>query len=355
MEAIQQDMEPFWTKMNALRSVINTTDVDPACRGACKKAFEANACVAEQELGDVKGRDTSVAEKYRETRTKAEESSVAVQSHATRNRMLRELALLDASKPGMPLEYSGLFGRLGDLGAIEGKYNVAISTACGALNNLVVATTSGAQACVAYLPPRLFKLVKVNADKYLPAFYYALRDTLVTKDLDEASAIVYQGRRHKFRVVTLDGQLVEMSGAMSGGGEKLRKEQDSSQKNTEKNEQARKKIEEDIESAKTKIKRTREQITAMKEKALAVREKCNAIQEQVTAKERRLRKDESKYRKLKKEYDGMASAEVDLSNNLESCEEMLDENAKRHTGKQNSRLSIQLSSRIKYQCECFRE
>ncbi|CAI5720070.1 unnamed protein product [Peronospora effusa] len=224
--------------------------------------------------------------------------------------MLREL--LDASKPVMPLEYSGLFGRLGDLGAIEGKYNVAISTACGALNNLVVATTSGAQACVAYLPPRLFKLVKVNDDKYLPAFYYALRDTLVTKDLDEASAIPYQGRRYKYRVVTLDGQLVKMSGAMSGG--------EQPKKNTEKNEQALKKIEEDIESAKTKIKRTREQITAMEEKDLAVREKCNAIQEQVTAKERRLRKDESKYRKLKKEYDGMASAEVDLSNSLESCE-----------------------------------
>ncbi|CAI5713430.1 unnamed protein product [Peronospora farinosa] len=86
----------------------------------------------------------------------------------------------------------------------------------------------------------------------------------------------------------------------------------------------------------------------MEEKGLAVREKCNAIQEQVTAKERRLRKDESKYRKLKKEYDGMASAEVDLSNSLEDCEEMLEENAKkRHTGKQNSRLSIQLSSRSK--------
>ncbi|CAI5720098.1 unnamed protein product [Peronospora effusa] len=127
----------------------------------------------------------------------------------------------------MPLEYSGLFGRLGDLGAIEGKYNVAISTACGALSNLVVATTSGAQAASSgHQAPRLFKLVKVNDDKYLRAFYYALRDTLVTKDLDEASAIVYQGRQYKYRVVTLDGQLVEMSGEMSGGGEKLRKEQD---------------------------------------------------------------------------------------------------------------------------------
>ncbi|KAG2764050.1 Structural maintenance of chromosomes protein 4 [Phytophthora cactorum] len=566
MEEIQQEMEPFQTEMNALRSVIDTTEteiqlVEEPVTNA-KKALEANACgvieaeanlrgleeeqnekrekltkmkdridVAEQELDDVKGREGSVAEKYREARTKAEEASGAVQSHATRNRMLREL--LEASKPGKPLEKAGLFGRLGDLGAIDGKYDVAISTACGALNNLVVETTSGAQACVAYLrkhnlgrttflileqlgylkskysqrfhgvtapsgqqAPRLFDLVKVNDEKYLPAFYYALRDTLVAKDLDEASAIAYQGRQCKYRVVTLDGQLVEMSGAMSGGGkrarsggmsstlasglnedeirdlqeeasslrselgqirdekeslekelthlsrkieqyendlpkielnvsatktrledfkknksvlekqtslspeakkqveklnktktakeaeykttkmkvdkmaaklakmkeqildvggEKLRKEQDvakkitkqiaektkqmtkirvdfkSSQKNTEKNEHALKKIEEDTEAAKKKIEDTREQITAMEEKALAVLQKSEAVQEEVTAKEKELRKDEAKYRKLKKEYDEMASAEVDLANSLEDCEKMLEENSKKES------------------------
>ncbi|KAF4319283.1 hypothetical protein JM18_006055 [Phytophthora kernoviae] len=566
MESIQHDMEPFQTEMNALRSVIDTTDteiqlVEEPVTNA-KKSLEANACgvieaeanlrgleedqtekreklskmkdritVAQQELDDVKSKEGSVAEKYREARTKSEEASGAVQSHATRNRMLREL--LDASKPGKPLENAGLFGRLGDLGAIDGKYDVAISTACGALNNLVVATTSGAQACVAYLrkhnlgrttflileqlgylkskyaqpfrgvtapsgqeAPRLFDLVKVNDDKFLPAFYYALRDTLVAKDLDEASAIAYQGRQCKYRVVTLDGQLVEMSGAMSGGGKrarsggmsstlstglsesdiqalqkeasslrneldrirddkaslekeishlkrtiekyeqdlpkieldltatktrledleknkailknqttlsadaqkqvdklkktkaakeaeykstkmkvdtmaaklakmkeqildvggaKLRKEQDvakkitkqieektkqmtkirvdfkSSQKNREKNEQALKKIEEDIVAGKQKIDDTREQITAMEEKALTVLQKVETVQEQVTAKEKELRKDEAKYSKLKKEYDEMASAEVDLANSLEDCEKMLEENAKKET------------------------
>uniref|UniRef100_A0AAV1VNP6 Structural maintenance of chromosomes protein n=1 Tax=Peronospora matthiolae TaxID=2874970 RepID=A0AAV1VNP6_9STRA len=566
METIQQDMEPCQTELNALRSAIDTTEteiqlVEEPVTNA-KKALEANSCgiieseanlrgleedqaekreklikmkdrivVAEQELDGVKRRESSVAEKYREARTKAEEASGAVQSHATRNRMLREL--LDASKPGMPLENAGLFGRLGDLGAIDGKYDVAISTACGALNNLVVETTSGAQACVAYLrkhnlgrttflileqlgylrskytqhfrgvstpsgqiAPRLFDLVKVNDDKYLPAFYYALRDTLVSKDLDEASAIAFQGRQCKYRVVTLDGQLVEMSGAMSGGGkrarsggmsstlatglsegeiralqeetsslrtdleqirdekdslekelqqlnrqieqyendlpkieldikatktrlkdytknksnlekqttlsadakkqveqlkekkttkdaeyttmkmkvdkmaaelvkikdqildvggEKLRKEQDvakkitkqisektkqmtkirvdfkSSQKNTEKNEQVLKKIKEDLGAVGNTIDTTREQITAMEEKALAVLQKCETIQEQVTAQEKVLRKEESKYRKLKKEHDGMASKEVDLSNSLEDCEKMLDENAKKES------------------------
>lgn len=68
--------------------------------------------------------------------------------------------------------------------------------------------------------PRLFDLVQVKDRQFLPAFYYALRDTLVAKDLDEATVIAYQGSQCKFRVVTLDGQLVELSGAMSGGGKR---------------------------------------------------------------------------------------------------------------------------------------
>ncbi|KAI9911767.1 hypothetical protein PsorP6_008674 [Peronosclerospora sorghi] len=104
----------------------------------------------------------------------------------------------------MPLVNAGLYGGLGDLGAIDSTYDVSISTAaCGALNNLVVETTSGAQPCNSSgkEAPRLFDLVKVNDDKYLPAFYYALRDTLVAKELDEASAIAYQGLKCKYRVV----------------------------------------------------------------------------------------------------------------------------------------------------------
>lgn len=39
----------------------------------------------------------------------------------------------------------------GDLGAIDEKYDVAVSTACGALDNLVVDTIDTAQQCVEYL------------------------------------------------------------------------------------------------------------------------------------------------------------------------------------------------------------
>lgn len=39
----------------------------------------------------------------------------------------------------------------GDLGAIDMKYDVAISTACGALDHIVVDTVTSAQKCVEYL------------------------------------------------------------------------------------------------------------------------------------------------------------------------------------------------------------
>ncbi len=59
--------------------------------------------------------------------------------------------------------------------------------------------------------PRLFDLVRVKENKFKSAFYYALGNTLVAKDLDQATRIALQGKtRH--RVVSLQGQLIESSG-----------------------------------------------------------------------------------------------------------------------------------------------
>ncbi len=45
----------------------------------------------------------------------------------------------------------GILGRLGDLGAIPAKYDVAISTSCGALDHIVVESMELAQKAVEYL------------------------------------------------------------------------------------------------------------------------------------------------------------------------------------------------------------
>jgi len=65
--------------------------------------------------------------------------------------------------------------------------------------------------------PRLLDLVKPKSEEYLLAFSKALGNTLVAKDMDQANRIAFGGSR-RWRVVTLDGGLIETSGAMSGGG-----------------------------------------------------------------------------------------------------------------------------------------
>lgn len=148
----------------------------------------------------------------------------------------------------------GIRGRLGDLGAIDAAYDVAVSTACPPLDYVVVDTTSAAQRCVELLrtkklgvatflilekqshlkkflservetpegAPRLFDLVKCDDDNIRLAFYFALRDTLVAKDLDQASRIAYSGNRRWSRVVTVHGEMINENGTMSGGGAKPR-------------------------------------------------------------------------------------------------------------------------------------
>jgi chromosome segregation ATPase len=69
------------------------------------------------------------------------------------------------------------------------------------------------------LPPpragaaRLFDLVKARNEDIRLAFYWALRNTLVAKDLDQASQIAYGGDRRFSRVVTLEVRCPLAAGA----------------------------------------------------------------------------------------------------------------------------------------------
>ncbi|CAK0785709.1 hypothetical protein CVIRNUC_008920 [Coccomyxa viridis] len=160
-------------------------------------------------------------------------------------------ALLAARASG---EIPGIHGRLGDLAAIDAKYDIAVSTAAAALDYIVVDDTPAAQRCVELLrarklgiatfllldkqahlaqkasekvsPPegvqRLFDLVQVRDSKLRPAFFYALGDTLVAQHLEQASRIAYGGNRRWARVVTLQGEMINDSGTMTGGGGKPR-------------------------------------------------------------------------------------------------------------------------------------
>ncbi|RFU30981.1 hypothetical protein B7463_g5359, partial [Scytalidium lignicola] len=178
-------------------------------------------------------------------RQKADEARASLSNTQTQSNVLVGLMRLKESG-----RIEGFHGRLGNLGTIDQKYDIAISTACPALDSFVTDTVEGGQQCIAYLRknnlgrgnficldklgnrgispietpenvPRLFDLIKPKDDKFRPAFYHSLQDTLVARDLDQANRIAYGAKR--WRVVTLDGQLIDKSGTMSGGGNVVKK------------------------------------------------------------------------------------------------------------------------------------
>ncbi|XP_061935021.1 structural maintenance of chromosomes protein 4 [Apis cerana] len=204
---------------------------------------EQELTMAEKELKIVKTKEIEITSELKKMKISFEEQKLAMQANKSRNKIIDNL-MREKVEGRIP----GIFGRLGDLGAIDVKYDIAVSTACGPLDNIVVDTVTTAQMCITFLRqndigratfiplekqqrflsrckqkiqtpenvPRLFDLIRVEDERVLPAFYYGLQDTLVADNLDQATRIAYGHKR--FRVVTLKGELIELSGTMSGGG-----------------------------------------------------------------------------------------------------------------------------------------
>jgi len=141
----------------------------------------------------------------------------------------------------------GLHGTIADLGEVDPQYSAALEIAAGArMQSLVAESDEDASMAIDYLkrsqigratflplnkmergslpslPSRpgvveyALNLVKFDK-KFYPAFWYVFRDTLVVESLAVARQLM--GR---YRMVTLDGELVERSGAMTGGHYKSR-------------------------------------------------------------------------------------------------------------------------------------
>nr|XP_045017096.1 structural maintenance of chromosomes protein 4 [Jaculus jaculus]XP_045017097.1 structural maintenance of chromosomes protein 4 [Jaculus jaculus] len=207
-------------------------------------------------------------------------------------------AIIQEKKSG---RISGIYGRLGDLGAIDEKYDVAISSCCHALDYIVVDSIDTAQECVNFLKrhnigvatfigldkmavwakkmtkiqtpentPRLFDLVKVKNEEIRQAFYFALRDTLVADNLDQATRVAYQKDR-RWRVVTLQGQIIEQSGTMTGGGSKVMKGRMGSSVIIEVSESEVNKMESQLERDSKKATQIQEQKVQLEEAVVKLR------------------------------------------------------------------------------------
>uniref|UniRef100_A0A667XVU8 Structural maintenance of chromosomes protein n=1 Tax=Myripristis murdjan TaxID=586833 RepID=A0A667XVU8_9TELE len=238
------------TQLNTAKQTLQTTSDTLQERRAAIKDLQVKIPQCEKELKKDEAEleqlmkvDTETREVVRDMRQKVEEAKSSLSSNHSRGKVLD--ALMQQKKSG---KIPGILGRLGDLGAIDEKYDVAISSSCGALDNILVDTIDTAQKCVTFLKaqnigvatfigldkmkvweknmapiptpensPRLFDMVRVKDESVRPAFYFALRDTLVAQDMEQATRLAFQ-KDKRWRVVTLQGQIIEMAGTMTGGG-----------------------------------------------------------------------------------------------------------------------------------------
>lgn len=219
-----------------------TEDELEQCKGRLSEAEKEEATLTDKE--------GQLSKRYIQLMEQVEERKASIQSKGgISNPVIK--SILQATKKDGPLSKVGVLGRLGDLATVDPKYDVAVSTACGMLDHIVVQTTAGAQRCLEFLrehnigranfipldkmkkgahdsavqtpegAPRLFELISPTNFAITPAIYLAVGNTLVAPDLETATRWAYEYEK-RWRVVTLDGKLIDTAGTMTGGGNSVK-------------------------------------------------------------------------------------------------------------------------------------
>lgn len=268
-------LEEAQSKVSSIEETLAAKQDDLEEHKSQRATLEEEVAKLKSDLKKYSQREPEVRTHVSSARQKADEARASLQSTQNRGSVLTGLMRLKESG-----RIDGFHGRLGNLGTIDEKYDVAISTACPALENMVVESVEVGQQCIDYLRknnlgranfilldrlprrdmssiytpesvPRLFDLVKPKDPKFAPAFYSVMQNTLVAKDLEHANRIAYGARR--WRVVTLDGQLIDVSGTMSGGGTRVARGGMSSKQVADTSREQVTKLEENLEETERKF------------------------------------------------------------------------------------------------------
>lgn len=154
-------------------------------------------------------------------------------------------AVVTASRQG---RLSGVEGTVADVIKVDGKYAVAVETALGAaLQNIIVNNEETAKRCMrflketkggraTFLPLTSVKGSTLNVsgldneygyegiaselvdcdDKYRGIIRFVLGRCAIIEDIDTATVIAKK-HGYKFKIVTLDGQVINAGGSFTGG------------------------------------------------------------------------------------------------------------------------------------------
>ena len=207
----------------------------------------------DDDLRKARDEDSSLSAEFSEKRSELEISQSKLDAFEAEQRKITAQSAGDravASILELKKEMAGIYGTIAELGLVDEKYSFALERAAGGrIRSIVVDNDKVAQQCIEYLkknklgsatflPLNKMQALSINSDsknlnalnskkgahgfaldlvsfdsKFKNAFAFVFGSTLVVDDLNVARSIGVGS----VRMVTLDGDLVESSGAMQGG------------------------------------------------------------------------------------------------------------------------------------------
>ncbi len=207
------------------------------------------------ELNKKLSEDTSISQQIAENRKKMTESIEKLSKLEARAMGIKENIIADiAVKKILGLKKAGVYGTVADLGEVNSKYALALEIAAGPrLKSIVVDDDKIARDCIKYLkdnklgfatflPLNKIKAKNTNAEvkklskaqgsygvaidlvsfdpKFKAAFEHIFANTLIVENIDTARRLGIGNAK----MVTMDGDITDVSGVMQGGFRQRKKQ-----------------------------------------------------------------------------------------------------------------------------------
>ncbi|MDY6775788.1 MAG: chromosome segregation protein SMC [Halobacteria archaeon] len=226
-------------------------------------------------------------------------------------------------------DIDGVHGTIADLGSVSQKYATAVETAAGGRMAHVVVDDDGVgQKAIEYLKRRnagratflpisemntrslssrplskdgvvdyAYSLVEFD-EVYSSVFSYVLGDTLVVEEMETAREMM-----GSYRMVTLDGDLVEKSGAMTGGSKKGSRYSFGSKGTLEK---------------------LADRIEELESERASLKDEISSVEERIEDVDSRISSSESSVERYERRLEDLEERRGDLEDSLEDARERLD-------------------------------
>jgi chromosome segregation protein len=240
----------------------------------------------------------------------------------------------------------GVHGTVAQLGSVSNQYATACETAAGGrLANVVTDDDQVGQRCIEYLKSRnagratflpitkmhqrslpslpshdgvvdfAYNLVDFDSE-YAGVFSYVLGDTLVVEDIETARELMGE-----FRIVTLEGDLVEKSGAMTGGSKKgSRYSFEGTDGKLERVAARINDLEEQRQSIRTEVRELEDRLEDARDRETEAAEQVRDIESEIEKRESEITETESRIETLTEEVADIESEREEVSDKMDELE-----------------------------------